>query len=254
MEITRNNRRKMEAKFAMLLMNTCRILKEKPIINVEDFQMFLTGYFSSECIPKSSTIHEVFEVITRRKLWDYWNYHALEEIVQGFAADEPELTSQVESYKQDLKSYKVTTKLIDHIAAASADYIPPSEEEQPVRYDQRYYKRLSFKLKIQFTHDTLNYIDDLWNEYAELYGLPPYVALLDRIREGCAKIVWLIPSHLAPQIRSTAPLSADFYRKHEITRVELGKECIYQEEEEHHKVYRYVYMYVCMYVCMSSSG
>ena len=55
--------------------------------------------------------------------------------------------------------------------------------------------------------------------------------------EGCVSIVLLIPSHLA---LSATPLSADFYRKHEITRVELGEECIYQEEEEHHKVYRYV--------------
>ena len=239
MEITRNNRQKMEAKFAMLLMNTCRTLKEKPI-DVEDFQMFLTGYFPSECIPKSSTIHEIFEVITRHKLWDYWNYRPLDEIVQGFAADDPDVKSWIGSYKRDLKSYKVTTKLIDHIAASSADYIPPSEEEQPARYDQRYYERLSIKLKIQFTHHTLNYIDDLWNEYAELYGLLPYVALLDCIHKGCVSIVWLIPSHLAPQIRSTTPLSGDFYLKHEITRVELGEECIYQEEE-HHKV--------CMYVC-----
>ena len=76
------------------------------------------------------------------------------------------------------------------------------------------------------------------------------MALLDCIHKGCVSIVWLIPSHLAPQIRSTTPLSVDFYRKHEITRVELGEEWIYQEEEEHHKVYMYVYMYVCMYVCM----
>ena len=229
MEITQNNQRKMEAKFATLLMNTCRTLKNKPI-NVEDFQMFLTGYFPSECIPKSSSIHETFEVITRHKLWDFWNYRPLYEIVQGFLADEPDVKSWIESYKRDLISFKVTTKLIDHIA--ETDYIPPSEEEQPARYDQRYYKKLSFKLEMKFTHHTLVYIDDLWNEYAELYGLPPYVALLDCIRKGCVSIVWLIPSHLAPQIRSTTPLSGDFYRKHEITRVELGEECIYQEEEE----------------------
>ena len=233
MEMTWNNQRKMETKFAMLLMNTCRTLKEK-LIDVEDFQMFLTGYFPSECIPKSSNIHEIFEAITRQKLWDYLNYRPLEEIVKRFAADDPEVTSWVETYKQDLKSYKVTTKLIDHIAAASAESIPPSEEEQPARYDQHHYERLSFKLKMKFTDHTLDYIDDLWNEYAELYGLPPYMALLDCISEGC---VWLIPSHLASQIRSTTPLSADFYRKHEITRVELGEECIYQEKEEHQKVY-----------------
>ena len=238
----------MEAKFAMLLMNTCRKLKEKPI-NVEDFVMFLTSYmyFTMECISKSSSLHEIFETITRHKLCDYWNYCALEEIVKGFAANDPEMTSWIDTYKQDLKSYKVTTKLIDHIAASDdcIASVSPSEKEQPARYDQQYYQQLSLKLKMKFTDRTLVYIDDLWSEYAELYGLPPYVALLDCIHRGCVSIVWVIPSHLAPQIRSTTPLSADFYRKHEITRVELGEECIYQEEEEPHKVYMYVHMYAC---------
>ena len=222
----------MEAKFAMLLMNTCRALKKKQKkkqINLEDFHMFLTSYFSG-CLPKSSTIHEYFEVITRHKLWDFWNYHPLEEIVKGFAAADPEITSWIDTYKQNLKYYKVATKLIDHIA--ESDYASPS---QPARYNQQYYQKLSIKLKMKFTHHTLDYLDELWNDVAELYGLPPYMALLDRIRKGCVSIVWLIPSRLAPQIRSTTPL-ADFYRKHEITRVELGEECIYQEEKEHHKV------------------
>ena len=246
MGIARKNKRKMEAKFAMLLMNTCRKLKEKPI-NVEDFVMFLTSYmyFTMECISKSSSIHEIFEAITRHKLWDYWNYCALEEIVKGFAANDPEMTSWIEGYKQDLKSYKVTTKLIDHIATSDdcIASVSPSEEEQPARYDQQYYQKLSLKLKMKFTDQTLVYIDDLWSEYAELYGLPPYVALLDCIHKGCVSIVWLIPSHLAPQIHSTSTPLADFYRKHEITRVELGEECIYQEEEEHHKVHMYVPIY-----------
>jgi len=219
----------MEAKFAILLMNTCRALTRKQI-NLEDFHMFLTSYFSG-CLPKSSTIYKIFEAITRHKLWDFWNYYPLEEIVKGFAADDPEMTSWIDTYKQDLKSYKVATKLIDHIA--KSDYTSPSH---PARYSQQYYQKLSIKLKMEFTHHTLAYLDDLWKDVAELYGLPPYVALLDCIRKGCVSIVWLVPSHLAPQIRSTTPLSADFYRNHEITRVELGEECIYQEEKEHHKV------------------
>ena len=114
----------METKFAMLLMNICRTLKEK-LIDVEDFQMFLTGYFPSECIPNSSNIHEIFEAITRQKLWDYLNYRPLEEIVKRFAADDPEVTSWVETYKQDLKSYKVTTKLINHSAAGRTSLAVP---------------------------------------------------------------------------------------------------------------------------------
>ena len=224
----------------MLLMNICKKLKEKSIAT-EDLLLFLNGYFS-KCIPKSSTLHEIFDEINYQKLWDFWNYHLLEEIIQGFLADDSEITTWIETYKQDLKSYKVTTKLFDVIAEADVDssYVSPSKEEQPVRYNQQYYQPLSLKLKMKFTDHTLNYIDDLWRDCAELYGLPPYVALFDSIHKGCVQIVWFIPSHLAPQIRSTTPVSADFFHKHEITRVELGGECIYQEEEDNCKVYTYV--------------
>ena len=227
----------METKFSTLLTNICRTLTEKAI-NVEDFKMFLKGLFPSECIPKSSTIHEIFEAITCHKLWDYWNYCQLENVVKRFAVDDPEIMSWIETYKQDLKSYKVTTLLTAHIAAASAnsDYKSFSEEKQPARYDQQYYQTLSVKLKRKLTGQTLIYIDNLWNDFAELCGLPPYVALFDHIQKGCVSIVWLIPSHLAPQIRSAASLSGNFYYRHKITRVELAEKCIYQEGEEHHKV------------------
>lgn len=215
----------------MLLLNTYRKLKEKPI-KVEDFQFFLASLFPSECIPKSSSVHELFEAITRQKLWDYWNYYQLEQIVQEFVADDREMISWMKTYQQDLKSFKATTKLIDHIPAARADseYMSLSAERQPARYDQRYYLSLSIKLKIEFTDHTLLYIDDLWNEFADLYGLPPRVALFDHVRRGCVSIVWCIPSHLTSEICSAKPLSADFCCKHKIMRVEFGEKCIYQEE------------------------
>ena len=236
MGIAQKNKRKMKAKFAMLVMNICKKLKEKPI-DVEDLLMFLKSFFSAENLPKSSTLHEIFDEIHHQKLWDFWNYYLLEEIVQAVAADDSEIKSWIKTYKQDLKSYKITTKLFDFIAEADSDSstVSPSKEEQQVKYNQQYYQPLSLKLKMKFTDHALTYIDELWSEYAELHGLPPYVALLDSIHKGCVSIVWLIPSHLAPRIRSTTPLSADFYHKHEITRVQLGEECIYQEEE-HHKV------------------
>ena len=235
MEISRKNKRKMEAKFAKLLMNACKKLKEKQI-DFEDFQTFLRSFFPpGECIPRSSNMNEIFEAITRHKLWNYWNYHSLKEIVTVFAADDPDILLWIETYRQDLESYMVTTKLIHHIATVGDS---PLEEKQLATADQRYYKKLSCKLKMKFTDQSLKYIDDLWKEVANLYGLPPYVALLHHIQKGCISIVWLIPSHLAPKILSVrvAPPSVDFYRKHAITRVILGDECIYHEEEERHKV------------------
>ena len=71
------------------------------------------------------------------------------------------------------------------------------------------------------------------------------MAILDSIHEGCVLIVWRIPSHIALKILE-APLSSDeFYRKHGITRVEYGGECIYQEGM--------VQIYMLIFLCIRES-
>ena len=77
----------------------------------------------------------------------------------------------------------------------------------------------------------MEYIDDLWHEMSGLYDVPRYLILLDSVRKGCVAIVWRIPSGIAPKILEAPPPSDKFYRKHGITRVEYGGECIYQEGE-----------------------
>ena len=243
------SRQAIDAKFATLLMNTCRKLAGRRI-NMEDLHVFLTCYFSpGKCIPKSSSsIHEIFEAINRHQLWDYWNYFPLEGIVQGFAADDQEITSWIEAYRQDLDSYKVMTKLIDHIATvASVSTVSESlsDEERPARYDEQYYKKLSVKLKTKFTDHSLKYIDELWDKFANLYSLPPRAVLLDRVHKGCVSIVWLVPSHLAPQILNATPPNDEFYHKHEIMQVEFNQKCLYQEGK---KVYQVHMHYLLIYL------
>ena len=223
---------KIVGNFYKMLIKVRRKLREKPI-NTEDLKFFINGIFHGEYIPNSSDINKIFEAVNRHRLWDYWNYYSLENIVLVFAIDDPELTFLMETYRQDLESYKVTTKIIHHIAAVNAMPSEEEDHEQPARYDRHYYQTLSLKLNTRVTVRSLKYIDDLWNKFANLYNLPPRVALLDHIHRGCVSVVWYIPSYLAPQIH-LAPLSDAFYCKHEITRVEFDGRCIYQEEEEHH--------------------
>ena len=199
---------------------------------MKELRVFLGTFSPGECIPETSDIHEIFEALSHKKLWDSWNYLPLKRVVEGFAADDKELESWIEAYEQDLNSYKATTKLIDHIAAADLDStVDESEKEhdKPAKYDKQFYQTLSFKLKAKFTDQTMEYIDKLWKEIADLYDLPHYVILLDSVRKGCVSIVWRIPSHVAPKILETPLPSDKFYRKHEITRVEYGGEGIYQE-------------------------
>ena len=227
-EIAQRNKQTIDAKFATLLANICSKLAGREI-NMRKLRLFLRTFYRGKWIPESSDIHVIFEALSCNKLWDSWNYYPLEKIVEEFVADDTEIASWIEAYIKDLKSYKVSTKLIDHIAAVHSDsFVNESEDKS---YDKQYYKKLSLKLKTNFTDHTMNYIDQLWNKVAELYGLPPHVAILDSIHEGCVLIVWHIPSHIAPQILNAAPPSDEFYIKHEITRVEYGGEGVYQEGE-----------------------
>ena len=228
------HKQKIEAKFASLLTKVRKKLREKQI-NSEDLSYFANSIFLREYIPKSSSINEIFEEMNRHRLWDYWNYYLLEEFILHFATDDPEAKVMMETYRQDLDSYKVTEKIIDHIDSFNET---PYEEGQLARYDQQCYQKLSWKIKMNFTDHSLKYIDDLWNRFANLYSLPPRAALLDHIQKGCISIVCLIPSYLAAQVFHTAPpLRGDFYHKHEIARVELNGKCIYDEEKDCHKVH-----------------
>ena len=132
--IAQRNKQTIDAKFATLLIKICRKLEGRQI-NLKDLHTFLTSYFSpGHCIPHSADIHEIFEAISSNKLWDYWNYLPLKKIVEGFAADDEEIASWIEAYKQDLKSYKVTTKLFECIADASSNERRQPSEKSPREY------------------------------------------------------------------------------------------------------------------------
>ena len=192
--IVKQSQQKINSKFGALLEDSCKKLREKQI-NMKDFCRFLEGLFPPrDCIPESSSIDEIFKVITHNKLWDYWNYFPLQQVVREFVGDDQELNAQFKTYKEALAAHKVTIKLVDYIAAVASDPrgddLPLEEdqldepEQKPVKYDQRYYRKLSVKLEVKFTSHTLEYLDDIWEEFTDLYNLPPLVTLLDCVCEN----------------------------------------------------------------------
>ena len=78
--IRKINKQKIEVKFASLLTNVHKKLREKQI-NPEDLSFLANSIFLREYIPKSSSINEIFEAMNRNRLWDYWNYYLLEEFI-----------------------------------------------------------------------------------------------------------------------------------------------------------------------------
>lgn len=235
--IEQRNQQKINRKFGELLEESCMKLREKGV-DMKGFCLFLRGFFpQGDWIPESPSVDVVFEVITRNKLWDYWNFNPLATIIDRYLSEDKEMKVKIDTYKTELASYKATTKIVNYIKTVPSDSSSDdsSEEEQtPVKlkYNRRYYRKLSVKLDMEFTDHTLEYLDDIWKELAGLFNLPSIVALLDFIREHSILIVWYIQSHFAPQILKTAPHSVDFYLKHHITRVEFDGVCIYPQARE----------------------
>lgn len=225
MAIARQNLWEIKWKFSVLYMKACKKLRERQSqINIKDFRACLASLFPEESIPNSSNIEVILETITREKIWNYWNYSLLEKVVGEFLGDDQDMMSSIKTYKEDLTAYKATTKLVDYLVLG---------EDQPKDYG-----KLTVKLDTMLTDHTLEYIENLWNKFATLYGLPPHVPLLDCICKGSVSIVWFIPPKLAHIIHDAAPskLNVDFYREYQITRVELEGECIYKEVEKQTQV------------------
>ena len=188
-------------------------------INIRDLRSFLKNKnrYPGRTFSQSD-IHEIFETLSDNKLWDSWNYHLLKEIVEQFAADDQEIATWIKAYEKKFKQFKGTTRLIHCIGMVFVDSAKTDDEQE-----------ISFKLG--GSDDSLKQIEKLWNEFADHCGLPLHVARLCSITEGSVLIVWRIPSGIAPKVLEAPPPSDKFYRKHGITRVEYGGECIYQEGE-----------------------
>ena len=235
-EVTRQNQGTIRAKYAALLTRVCNRLKQKQI-NVRDLRLFMITLFSNgDCIPHSTDIQGIFEAITCKQFWDYWNYSPLEAIVQQFGADDAEMLSWVSEYKHDLAGFKACTKIVDYLSVVESDTsFDESDSDEPTaatpaKYDRRYRRRLSVKLKVNIAEHTLLYIDRLWSSIAEILFLPPLSALLDCIRKGCITIVWLIPTGLTPRCLQQVPRASSFFRANSIQSICLEERCIFSEE------------------------
>jgi len=256
-EVTHQNKQNISAKYATLLTNVYNRLQQKHI-DVRGFRLFVVAHFPpGDCIPHSGDLAEVFEAITRNRLWDYLNYQPLEGIVQHFGGDDDEMKDWLKEYKADLAGFKACTKIINYLSEVESDSsFDESDSEQPTlpkpaRYDPRYYRKLSLKLKVKVTDQTLSYIDDIWKSVSEYLLLPPLSALLDHICKGSITVVWLIPTGLVPQSLKRIRQCSNFFQQNSIESVTLDDKCVYNEEASTVEQRQTIVVSNCVMICYS---
>ena len=186
----------------MLVTKSRRRLQSR--INVEEFRIFLITMYSSPnsrdgmsmittMTQSTESLDEMFVAFGEYGLWDYLNYHLLEEIIEEFASDDDELNDMMKLYQQDLTGHILTQTIVTYLEAiheeppistsdsdTSGDEIIPALPQQK----RKLYKKLAFMCEVNVTDHTIKYVIDLWQSLGEQFELPPLEMILHHIAEG----------------------------------------------------------------------
>ena len=227
----RENQEAIAAKFADFQTKVCDKLSKKGV-DIEQFLLFVKNQFPpGDCIPPHpARLTEIFQAITHHRLWDCLHYSPLVRIAEKFGEDDSEMKGWVQTYKNDLKAYRLLTTVEDYIEAhLDVADTPPVKR---AKYDPHYYQPVEWKTK--FMDHSLQYLADVWEKFSALYLIPdsPPTAMLDRVREGCFSVTWLVPSALIPSLIERAMIDTDFFQQHRILKVTVGDQCVYEEMTE----------------------
>ena len=219
--VVKKNLARIRGSFATLVTRVTDKLKRKSI-DMSDFRLYVFTLFPpGDLMSRASSIAEVCEVLSRHQLWDYYHYSPVEEIAKKFADDDPEISMWISDYKCELAGFKATTKIADFIKTCNDEEdIADSEQsirQDMARYDKRYCRKLTFKLKVRVTIDSLVYIDEFWRSIADHFFIPCLSVLLDRIREGCLEVTWCVPTLMAIQIQANLQDSTEFLQQMKIS-------------------------------------
>lgn len=210
------------AQFSSLLLDV-QIALETKQVKVLHVRQFFSGLFQGEdCIPCYSEISDVFDSLTRKRLWTYQHYSPLEKVVDRFLTSDTAVKGLVRAYKGHLSGYFVTKRLIDFTKGAN---LPLADSHNTFPLDkyctQKHYQGLKAVLQIEgrrVSELSLMYVSKLWERFAEEFDLPLLTAVIDKIVEGSLVITWLILPYLVHKIliSSKTPKSVKFFRQHHI--------------------------------------
>ncbi len=152
----------------------------------------------------------------------------------------------MEEYKTRLFAFKTATKISDYVESyTDAELMDDAGEANNYyeAYDKRFYVRLSLKLRenrgsiLRVNHNCLLYIDELWTTISRYFLLPPLPILLEKIRDGCIEITWIVPVTIALTInlKATSQGSVEFYQQKNIMRIVMDDKVVYNEDKEEDK-------------------
>ena len=147
------------------------------------------------------------------------------------------MSKWVKQYEEAVSGYMLSTKISDHIDVVALSNSSDTDsdeqlEEKPAKYDQRYYRRLSLKVKAKVTEVSMQYVIKLWESLASHYHLPSRAAILDRVHAECILVTWLVPTKHILELIQKAHADPDFFQEHDILWAAVdGNQYLYNSKE-----------------------
>ena len=229
-----------KSKFAAVVIKVRKALEIKvdmKDVEVKDVRQFLVDLFTGECtIPKGADLCEIFESMSLAKLWRYDHYSPLKKLAEFCLPKEHPAVGLTTEYISRYAGFCATTSIFNFVKLSELleSDLPEDNQILSPKKDNRYYRKLTLKLKMKKTISelTLKYVNELWESLQEEFDLPPLTAVIDKIVEGSLEITWLVLPNIVEKIRSTFYKSFSFLQEHNIVKIDLydGRLPLYDEE------------------------
>ena len=144
--------------------------------------------------------------------WDFLNYGLLEHTVNIFG-DAP-LQKDMEDYIDNLKTFRMNTKLCDFIDNW------PVQGQDPPKAD---FKHFVIKMKKNWEECTLEDIEKFKGTLTRKFFVPGFALLLREANKGCVSITWYTPAAIAKTLRENLPnIEIKFFKTHGILQVSIS--------------------------------
>ena len=229
-----------KVKFASLIRRASNMLQTKEI-SAEDLVLFLEAVYSSEdskdgsdfaaaVTESSSTIGQIFRAIGKQGLWSYWDYFLLQSLVDEFASDDTDLRASITQYEEELTGFFFTTTIESYLEEVVKSSPPSDSEQLPSPCpDNKLFTKVSMKLRRAATNRSLEYIRQLCESLRKKCRLPGHTVLLNKLKDGCICVTWMIPFHLMPQLVKGLSESAAYFKEQHIFWASVDGVYLYKE-------------------------
>ena len=195
--------KRLKESFASLKDKVAESLESKEDLDFETVRLYVLNTFMSDDLASAPNLTEMFEILSKNRMWDYYNYTALVEIAEVFGGDDPELMELVNGYRLEMERFQARTRIEHYIEARGEDR---SQEEGITVLPYR--DILKVDLKFEFIEKSLVYLDTIERSLFGYFKCPRQSGLLHTIEvelyqvwDYVVEIIWLVPPATAEVIK-----------------------------------------------------